>query len=134
MPDAQLEARRLATRQPAQLGDELHHTDRRGKGPVPRGRYAILAPVHASNFGDLARHLGGRQNAAEARFGTLTELDLDHLDLGGRHRLGKALGRKTSVRIAAAKVAGADFPNQVTAVLQMVRAETSLTGVVGKAA
>jgi hypothetical protein len=95
--DAQLEAHRLAARQLAQAGDELHQLDRRENALCAEAR---CSPPHrhAARGGDLGRHLGARQHAAVAGLGALAELDLDHLDLRVARLLGKALGVEAAVR------------------------------------
>ncbi len=87
MAEAELEAGRLAARQLAQAGDEMHHLDRRGKGAVRRRRDAVDADRNAARRGDLGRDLRARQHAAVAGFRALAQLDLDHAHL----RVGRCL-------------------------------------------
>ena len=113
--------------------DEGHHLERRRKCAVARRREAILARFDAADRGDFLRDLGGRQHAAMAGLGALAELDFDHLDLvvGGR---GGEFFRIECRRVAAAEIAGADFPDDVAAVLAVIGAEAALAGVVREAA
>jgi hypothetical protein len=90
VPDAELDADRLAGRKPPQPGDEMHHLDRRCEGRVPRWRDAVLADLHVADAGDLFRYLGGRQHSAVPGLCSLRELQLDHLDLRTACRAGRA--------------------------------------------
>ena len=51
-----------------------------------------------------------------AGFGPLAELDFDHLDLRVDRLAGKTIGVKVALRISAAKITRANFPNQIAAV------------------
>lgn len=74
------------------------------------------------------------QNAAVAGFGALAELDLDHLHLRVAGLGGEALRVEAALLGTAAEVTTADFPNQIAAMLTVVRADAAFTGVMGKAA
>ena len=78
--------------------------------------------------------LGAGQHAAMAGLGALAELELDHLDLILRRGGGEFVGAERAVAVAAGKIAGADFPDDVAAVFAMVRAIAALAGVVGEIA
>jgi hypothetical protein len=65
--------------------------------------------------------------------GALAELDLDHPDLCRGGLSGKPLRVEAAVRITATEITAAQFPDQVTAVLAVIRADAALPGVVGKA-
>ena len=119
--DAQFDAGRLAARQLTQLGDELHHGHGRGKGAVRGRRHTIHSHRYTARLGDLSRHLGAGQHAAVSRLGALAELDLDQLDLRTARVFSKLIGVEAAVGVAAAKVARADFPDQVTAVHPVMR-------------
>src|SRR4051794_29497710 len=69
-----------------------------------------------------------------ARFGALADLELDHLDLVQRGDAREFIRIEGAVRaISAAEIAGADFPDDVAAVLAMVGAQSALAGVVREA-
>src|SRR5215813_8681813 len=66
--------------------------------------------------------------------GALADLELDHLDLvlaGNPRELVRIEG---AVAVAAAEIAGADLPDDVAALLTMVRADAALAGVMCEAA
>ncbi len=114
--------------------DQAQHFDRGRERRMARRRDAVHADRHAPDGGDLGRDFGGRQDPAMARLGALAELDLNHLDLFvGRHGR-EFFGAEGTVRIAAAEIAGADLPDDVAAVLAMIRAKAALPGIVRKAA
>ena len=69
-----------------------------------------------------------------AGLGALAELELDHLDLIVRRGGGEFVGAERAVAVAAGKIAGADFPDDVAAVFAMVRAIAALAGIVGEIA
>ncbi|MND42383.1 hypothetical protein D3C80_331560 [compost metagenome] len=131
---AEFEPHRLAARQLTQAGNELQQLDRRAEGTVRRRRDAILAHAHATSCGNFGADLVPRQDAAVARLGALAELDLDHLHLRRARLLGEALRVEAAVLGAAAEVATADFPDQVTAMFAVVRADAAFTRVMGKTA
>ena len=83
-------------------------------------RHAVHAHRHTACVGNFHGDLGAGQHAAVAGLGALAELDLNHLHLRFGSVFGEALGAETAIRIAAAKVARADFPNQVAAVFSVV--------------
>src|SRR6201989_26024 len=66
--------------------------------------------------------------------GTLADLEFDHLDLVIRGDAGEFLGIEAAVAIAATEIAGADFPDDVDAILAMIGAEAAFPGVMGEAA
>ncbi|MCY1427911.1 hypothetical protein D9M71_437790 [compost metagenome] len=131
---AELETHRLAARQLAQAGNELQQLDRRAEGTVRRRGDAVLAHAHTTGLGNLGADLVPRQDAAVARLGALAELDLDHLHLWRARLLGETLRVEAAVLGAAAEVATADFPDQVTAMFAVVRADAAFAGVMGKTA
>src|SRR5690606_6066428 len=121
---------RLAARQLAQAGQELHHLHRGGERRVARRRKAVHAHRDAARSRDLGVDLGPRQQPALARLGALGELELDHLHL----RIGgvgdEALLVEAAPLVAAAEVARADLPYQVAAMLAVVARDRALAGVV----
>ena len=68
------------------------------------------------------------------RLGTLAQFDLDHLDLVASALRSELVGRETSIVVAAAKIAAADFPNEISAEFAVVGADAALAGIVIKAA
>ena len=68
-----------------------------------------------------------------ARLGTLTQFQLDHLDLRVPCIFGKTLRVERTVIVAAAKVAGTNFPDQVAPVDAVVAGDGTFTCVVRKA-
>src|SRR5579872_80811 len=68
------------------------------------------------------------------RLGALAELDLDHLDLRLCRDSGKGLRIEGPVQGAAAEIARPDLPNDVAAILAMVRREAALARIMGEAA
>src|SRR5262245_65584449 len=101
---------------------------------MARRRDAIDAHGHAAGVRDLRRHLGARQHAAVAGLGPLRQLDFDHLDLSLLRLRGEPVGAECAVLVAAAEIAAADLPDQVTAEFAMIAADAALAGVVGEAA
>jgi hypothetical protein len=91
-------------------------------------------PIGTPRVSAISGDLGCRQHAAVAGLGALRQLQLDHLDLRRGGVGGEALFREAAVVVAAAEVAGADFPDQVAAVLAVVRADAAFAGVVHEAA
>ena len=69
-----------------------------------------------------------------ARLGALAELDLDHLDLLIARIDLKEVGIEAAVRVATAKVARADLPDQVTTVRAVMLRDRALTRVMRKTA
>src|ERR1700722_15641279 len=98
------------------------------------GRDAVLALLDAADHRDLGRDLRARQHAAMSGLGPLAQLDLDHLDLRIGGDLGEFLGIEDSVWVAAAEIARADLPDDIAAVLAMVRRKAAFAGVMGEAA
>ena len=98
------------------------------------GRDAVPALLDATDRRNLRRDFCGGQHAAVAGLGPLAQLDLDHLDLRFGGDGGEFLGVEAAIEIAAAEIAGADLPDDVAAVLAMVRRNAALAGVMGKAA
>src|SRR5262249_12706249 len=132
--DAELETDRLAAGELAQLNDEMHHLDRRLEGRMRGRRDAVDADRNAARLGDLGRHLGAGQPAAVPGLGPWRQLDLDHFPLRLLRLLGEALGAEAAVVVAAAEIAAAELPDQVTAILAVIAADAALAGVVGEAA
>ena len=99
---------------------------------MPSRRYAILALWESARESDFRGDLGSRKYSTMAWLGALTKLDLDHLDLGIFSLLGKTLGIEIAVSSPAAKIPATDFPNEVSAVLSVIRADAALTGVVSE--
>ena len=132
VPDAELEARRLAAGQAAHFRNEMHHLDRRRETRMGRRRDAVAAHRYAAGRGDLRRDFRRRQHAAMAGLGALAHLELDHLDLVERSGLREVLRRECAVGVACTEIAGADLPDEVAAVLAMIGAQAALAGVVGE--
>ena len=65
-------------------------------------------------------------------FGPLRQFDFNHFDIGQGRFLSKCLIRKVPVFIPAAKVAGADIPDQIAAKFQMIAADSALSRVMSK--
>ncbi len=68
-----------------------------------------------------------------ARLGPLGELDLDHLDAVVAGAFGEFDWVETAVERAAAEVARADLPNEISARLKVIGTKAALAGVVGEA-
>ncbi|MEY3286430.1 MAG: hypothetical protein RL500_1160 [Pseudomonadota bacterium] len=129
-----LKAHRLATGQGAQLLDEQHHLARRGKRAVRGRTHAILTDRYTTRRRNLRRHLRAWQHPTVAGLGALAQLDFDHLHLrvaGVLHKSGLAEG---AVLVAAAEIARADLPDEISAVKTVVLADRSLPRVVGELA
>ena len=69
-----------------------------------------------------------------AGLGALADLELDHLDLVVAGDAGEFVRIEGAVAVAAAEIAGADFPDDVAAVLAVIGADAALAGVMGEAA
>ena len=65
--------------------------------------------------------------------GALADLGFDHLDLVVGYDAGELMGIERTVAVAAAEIAGADFPNQVAAILAVIWADAAFPGVMGEA-
>ena len=98
------------------------------------GRNTVYPHRNIAGNGDFGADFGGGQYAAFTGFGTLRKLDFDHFHLIERGAFGKGFGVEVAVFIAAAEIAGTDFPNQITAVFAVVGADAAFAGVVGEAA
>ena len=131
---AQLEPDRFAVGQFAETRNELQQPDRRRKRGMAGGRDHVAAKRHPADARDFGRDFRRGQNAAVPRLGALRQLDLDHLDGRQAGLLLKQRGRKRTVGRAAAEIARPDLPDQVAAVLQVVRADAALPRVVGEVA
>src|SRR5699024_4447194 len=131
VPQAELEADRLAAGQLAQPGDELQQFDGCAEGAVTGRRDTVAVARNAAHGGDLRSDLVLRQDAAVAGLGALAELDLDHPHLRLLRLGGEALRIECAVLGAAAEVAAAQLPDQVAAMLAVVRADAAFAGVVG---
>ncbi len=134
MADAQLEAGRLAAREFAHGGDELHHLDRRRERPMVCRRDAILTHGDAADLRNLLGDLGRRQHAAVAGLGALADLELDHLDLVIAGNPREFVRIEAAVAVAAAEIARADLPDDVAAHLAVIGTDAALAGVMGEAA
>ena len=66
--------------------------------------------------------------------GALADLELHHLDLIVASDPGKFLRIERSVPVAATEIPRPDLPDDVAAILAMIRADAALTGVMGEAA
>ena len=81
---------------------------------------AVFTHGNAARLCNFGTDLGLGQHTAMAGLGALRELDLDHLDLWRARLLGKALGVKATVCVAAAKIPRGNLPDQVAAVFAVV--------------
>src|SRR5438477_4546237 len=100
-----------------------------------RGRRdAVLAHGDAPDLGNLFRDLGRRQHPAMPGLGALADLEFDHLDLIVGCDACEFVRIEAAVAIAAAKIAGADLPDDVAAILAVIRADAALAGIVREAA
>ena len=77
---------------------------------------AVLAHRDAAGGGDLGRHLGRRQQAAEAGLGALGQLDLDRPHRRRGDDVLEPGEVEAPVLVAAAEVGRADLEDEVTAV------------------
>src|SRR5262249_58677741 len=68
------------------------------------------------------------------RLGALAQFHLDPLDLIGGGGLGKGVGAKHAVAVAASEIARADFPDDIAAHFAVIRTEPALARVVREAA
>src|SRR5436305_1475827 len=93
------------------------------------GRHAVLVRCDAANLGNLNGHFLAWQDPAFARLGALRQLDLKRPDgwYGSQplFELGEA---KTSVLVAAAKIAGTKLINQIGTIL-MIRANAAFPSI-----
>ena len=96
---------------------------------MPVGADRGLVRRDAANARDLVRHLGGGQDAALARFRSLTELEFDHPDLFQRHDLPQAVKVEPAPGIAHAVFGGADLENEVGTAFEMIGRESALAGI-----
>ncbi len=101
---------------------------------MARRRHAVVPHRHAAGGRDFRAHLGRRQHAAVARLGALRELDFDHLHRRLARVLHEPLLAEAAPLVAATEVAGADLPDQVAAVFQVVRGNGAFAGVMVEAA
>src|ERR1700759_665691 len=69
-----------------------------------------------------------------ARLGALADFQPDHLDLIVGGDAGEFFRVERTVAVAAAEIAGADFPDDIAAILAVIRAEATFAGIMGKAA
>ena len=96
------------------------------------GRDAVFTHRHPTGGRNLAAHFMPWQNPAMPRLGTLAQLDFDHLHLRVTRLFGETLRVEAPGRSAAAKIATADFPDQITTVFAVIRADTAFASVMGK--
>ncbi len=68
------------------------------------------------------------------RLCSLGDLQFDHLDAVAAGIAAKSLGTERAIRVTAAKIAGANLPDQITTVFEMVLAYATFAGVVGEVA
>jgi hypothetical protein len=122
----------LSAREVAQARNKAHQLYWRRESRMHGRRNAVATNINATNLRNLGCDLRCGQNPAEARFGTLTELDLNHLDLRiGRDR-SKLFGREFAFGGAAAEVARAYFPDQISAGFPVIRADATFARIVRK--
>src|SRR3954451_7989113 len=66
--------------------------------------------------------------------GALADLEFDHLDLVVGRDAGEFFRVERAIAIAAAEIAGADLPDDVTAIFAMIGADTALARVMREVA
>ena len=130
----ELEANRFPTRQLSQFRNEFEQPDGRRERRVRRWRQHIFAHRNVANLSNLLCQLGGWQNPAVCRFGTLGQLDLDHFHVGQRCALGERVLTKLALVRAAAKIARPYLPDQIATASQMVGTDAAFAGVVREVA
>ncbi len=97
---------------------------------MSRRRHAVLALRHAARRGDFRADLRRRQHAAMTGLRALRELQLDHLHLRIARVLDEAFVAEAAVVVAAAEIAGADFPHQIAAEFAVIRRNRTFAGIV----
>src|SRR5690349_12600978 len=65
--------------------------------------------------------------------GALADLEFYHLDLVVSGNLGEQVGIEAAVAVAATEIAASDLPDNVAAVLAVIRADAAFAGVVREA-
>src|SRR5207237_9490858 len=115
----------------SQCADKGHQLQRRRKRPMRCRRDAVLAHGDAPDLGNLFRDFGRRQHPAMPRLGALADLELDHLDLIVGCDACEFVRIEAAVAIEAAKTAVAVLPDDVAAVLSLIRAESDIAVYVG---
>ena len=134
MANAELEPGRLAARQIPHPGDEFQEPDGSGKRRMPGRGHAVHPQRHATDQRNLLGHFCGRKDTAVAGFRPLRQLQLQHphLRFGGGIREPDRI--ETAVRRPRAEIAGAEFPDQIAAVLAVVGRNAAFAGIVVEAA
>src|SRR5712692_1398336 len=97
-------------------------------------RNAVLAHRDAPDLGDFFRNLGRRQHPAMPGLGALADLELHHLDLVVGRDAREFVRIEAAVAVAATEIAGADFPDDVAAILAVIGADAALAGVMRETA
>ena len=92
-------------------------------------RDRVLASRYAADFGDFPGDLAGRQDAALARFGTLCQLQFDHLNLIVAGDVPQAVITQVAVGVAHAVFGRADLKNHIATALKMIGRQAALAGV-----
>ena len=136
VPELQVSDRRLdADGQPGLGGQQLDPVEQAvgvGELGVTGRADAVLAHRDPAGGGDLRRHLGRRQQAAEAGLGALGQLDLEGPHRRRRHHVLEPGEVEATVVVPAPEVGRPDLEDQVAAVA-VVAGETTLTRVLGAA-
>ena len=135
MADAQLEAGGLAAGQPPHLGDEGHHLQRRRERPVRRPARCSPRPCATPRILEISSETLAAGSTPPcpglAPWLILSSTILIWSSAGDAREFLRIEG---AVAVAAAEIAGADFPDDVAAVLAMIGADAALAGVMRKAA
>src|SRR5690606_17206817 len=103
--------------------NEGEQFQRRREAAVAGRRYAVLIHWHATGSGDFRVDLVFRKNATVPGFGALAELYFNHLDLWLACLLGETLRVEGALFVAAAEGATSQLPDQVAAVIAVIRAD-----------
>ena len=125
MADAELEADRLAAGELAQLGDEMHHLDRRRKAPWRGRRDAVDAHRRRRACAAIsALTLAAGSTPPWPGLAPWLSLISIILTCGSAAVSAKRSGVERAVVVAAAEIAGADLPDDVAAVLAVIGADS----------
>ena len=89
-----------------------------------------MSRFNAPNLHNFRRQLRRRQDATVPRLRPLRQLDLNHLHVGQRGPLRKLCLAETSLFVARTEVAGTDLPDDVTTGIEVVRTQSTLSGIV----
>ena len=99
----------------------------------PGGEMQSWKAGNPADLCDLLRHLGCREDAAEAGLGSLRQLHVDHLHVRVERLLAERVRREVAFAGAASEVAAAELPEEVRSAVQVVGGESALSGLVEEA-